>query len=72
MQFLLIVYQKLEPTEIHELEGTEVIKVRDEVVNVLSIKELFRLPSRYTDIKSYYAVIISSYSVKLNQFNSQI
>ena len=56
---------KIEPTEIHELEGTEVIKVRDEVVNVLSIKELFRLPSRYTDIKSYYAVIISSEEKKV-------
>ncbi|TXJ41607.1 chemotaxis protein CheA [Brachyspira pilosicoli] len=56
---------KIEPTEIHELEGTEVIKVRDEVVNVLSIKELFRLPSRYTDIKSYYAVIISSEDKKV-------
>ena len=56
---------KIEPTEIHELEGTEVIKVRDEVVNILSIKELFRLPSRYTDIKSYYAVIISSEDKKV-------
>ena len=56
---------KIEPTEIHELEGTEVIKVRDEVINVLSIKELFRLPSRYTDIKSYYAVIISSEDKKV-------
>lgn len=56
---------KIEPSEIHELEGTEVIKVRDEVVNVLSIKELFRLPSRYTDIKSYYAVIISSEDKKV-------
>ena len=56
---------KIDPTEIHELEGTEVIKVRDEVINVLSIKELFRLPSRYTDIKSYYAVIISSEDKKV-------
>lgn len=56
---------KIEPTEIQELEGTEVIKVRDEVVNVLSIKELFKLPSRYTDIKSYYAVIISSEDKKV-------
>ena len=56
---------KIEPTEIHELEGTEVIKVRDEVINILSIKELFRLPSRYTDIKSYYAVIISSEDKKV-------
>ena len=56
---------KIEPSEIHELEGTEVIKVRDEVVNILSIKELFRLPSRYTDIKSYYAVIISSEDKKV-------
>ncbi|WP_157150771.1 chemotaxis protein CheW [Brachyspira sp. SAP_772] len=56
---------KIEPTDIQELEGTEVIKVRDEVVNILSIKELFRLPSRYTDIKSYYAVIISSEDKKV-------
>ena len=56
---------KIEPTEIHELEGTEVIKVRDEVINILSIKELFKLPSRYTDIKSYYAVIISSEEKKV-------
>ena len=56
---------KIDPAEIQELEGTEVIKVRDEVVNILSIKELFKLPSRYTDIKSYYAVIISSEDKKV-------
>ena len=44
---------KIDVQDIHELEGIEVIKVRDDVINVLSIKELFRLPSRYNNIKSY-------------------
>ncbi|WP_295155754.1 chemotaxis protein CheA [uncultured Brachyspira sp.] len=51
---------KIDVKDIQELEGIEVIKVRDDVINVLSIKELFRLPSRYDNIKSYYAVILSS------------
>ncbi|WP_295162809.1 chemotaxis protein CheA [uncultured Brachyspira sp.] len=56
---------KIDVKDIHELEGIEVIKVREDVINVLSIKELFRLPSRYSDIKSYYAVILSSEGKKV-------
>ena len=56
---------KIDVQDIHELEGIEVIKVRDDVINVLSIKELFRLPSRYNNIKSYYAVILSSEGKKV-------
>ena len=56
---------KIDVKDIQELEGIEVIKVRDDVINVLSIKELFRLPSRYTSIKSYYAVILSSEGKKV-------
>ena len=56
---------KIDIKDIHELEGIEVIKVRDDVINVLSIKELFRLPSRYDNIKSYYAVILSSEGKKV-------
>ncbi|OEJ14777.1 chemotaxis protein CheA [Brachyspira hampsonii] len=56
---------KIDVKDIQELEGIEVIKVRDDVINVLSIKELFRLPSRYSNIKSYYAVILSSEGKKV-------
>lgn len=56
---------KIDIKDIQELEGIEVIKVRDDVINVLSIKELFRLPSRYNNIKSYYAVILSSEGKKV-------
>ncbi|WP_028330829.1 chemotaxis protein CheA [Brachyspira alvinipulli] len=56
---------KIDVKDIQELEGIEVIKVRDDVINVLSIKELFRLPSRYDNIKSYYAVILSSEGKKV-------
>ncbi|MEI0492112.1 chemotaxis protein CheA [Brachyspira intermedia] len=56
---------KIDVKDIQELEGIEVIKVRDDVINVLSIKELFRLPSRYNNIKSYYAVILSSEGKKV-------
>lgn len=51
---------KVDASDIHYLEGTEVINIRDDVINVLSIKELFKLPSRYKDVDSYYAVILSS------------
>ena len=51
---------KVEANDIHELEGTEVINVREDVINVLSIKELFKLPSRYENVEDYYAVILSS------------
>ena len=56
---------KIDVKDIQELEGIEVIKVREDVINVLSIKELFRLPSRYNNIKSYYAVILSSEGKKV-------
>ncbi|PCG20048.1 chemotaxis protein CheA [Brachyspira sp. G79] len=56
---------KIDVQDIQELEGIEVIKVRDDVINVLSVKELFRLPSRYNNIKSYYAVILSSEGKKV-------
>ena len=56
---------KINVEDIKELEGIEVINVRDDVINVLSIKELFRLPSRYENIKSYYAIILSSEGKKV-------
>lgn len=56
---------KINANEIKELEGIEVIKVRDDVINVLSIKELFKLPSRYDNVKSYYAVILTSEDKKV-------
>ncbi|MDA1468389.1 chemotaxis protein CheW [Brachyspira hyodysenteriae] len=36
---------KIDVQDIQELEGIEVIKVRDDVINVLSVRGLFRLPS---------------------------
>lgn len=57
---------KINVSDIQDLEGTEVIKIRDDVINVLSIKELFKLPSRYeNNIKSYYAVILASEEKKV-------
>lgn len=51
---------------IQNLEGTEVIKIREDVINVLSVKELFKLPTRYeSHIKSYYAVILASEDKKV-------
>jgi two-component system chemotaxis sensor kinase CheA len=49
---------KIDKDEIKMLENVFVINVRDELVNVLSIKNLFNLPSQYEDIESYYAVIL--------------
>ena len=52
--------------DIQNLEGTEVIKIREDVINVLSVKELFKLPTRYeSHIKSYYAVILASEEKKV-------
>lgn len=52
--------------DIQNLEGTEVIKIREDVINVLSVKELFKLPTRYeSHIKSYYAVILVSEDKKV-------
>lgn len=52
--------------DIQNLEGTEVIKIREDVINVLSVKELFKLPTRYeSHIKSYYAVILASEDKKV-------
>lgn len=49
---------KIYANEIKMLENVLVINVRDELVNVLSIKDLFNLPSRYKNVESYYAVIL--------------
>lgn len=52
--------------DIQNLEGTEVIKIREDVINVLSVKELFKLPTRYeSHIKSYYAIILASEDKKV-------
>ena len=52
--------------DIQNLEGTEVVKIREDVINVLSVKELFKLPTRYeSHIKSYYAVILASEDKKV-------
>lgn len=57
---------KINIADIQDLEGTEVIKIREDVINVLSVKELFKLPKRYEDnMKSYYAVILSSEDKKV-------
>lgn len=57
---------KIGVEDIQNLEGTEVIKIREDVINVLSVKELFKLPTRYeSHIKSYYAVILSSEDKKV-------
>ncbi|WP_288624441.1 chemotaxis protein CheA [uncultured Brachyspira sp.] len=57
---------KVNASDIQNLEGTEVIKIREDVINVLSVKELFKLPSRYeNNIKSYYAVILASEEKKV-------
>ncbi len=57
---------KINVSDIQDLEGTEVIKIREDVINVLSVKELFKLPSRYkNNIKSYYAVILASEEKKV-------
>lgn len=57
---------KINVSDIQNLEGTEVIKIREDVINVLSVKELFKLPSRYeNNIKSYYAVILASEEKKV-------
>ena len=57
---------KIGVEDIQNLEGTEVIKIREDVINVLSVKELFKLPTRYEcHIKSYYAVILSSEDKKV-------
>lgn len=57
---------KIGVEDIQNLEGTEVIKIREDVINVLSVKELFKLPTRYeSHIKSYYAVILASEDKKV-------
>lgn len=57
---------KIGVEDIQNLEGTEVIKIREDVINVLSVKELFKLPTRYeSHIKSYYAVILTSEDKKV-------
>ena len=57
---------KINVSDIQNLEGTEVIKIREDVINVLSVKELFKLPTRYeNNIKSYYAVILASEEKKV-------
>lgn len=57
---------KIGVEDIQNLEGTEVIKIREDVINVLSVKELFKLPTRYeSHIKSYYAVILASEEKKV-------
>lgn len=56
---------KIDADKILEFEGVEVIKVRDEVITILSIKELFKLPKRYENVKSYYAVILTSEDKKI-------
>lgn len=57
---------KINVSDIQNLEGTEVIKIREDVINVLSVKELFKLPARYeNNIKSYYAVILASEEKKV-------
>ena len=57
---------KINVCDIQNLEGTEVIKIREDVINVLSVKELFKLPARYeNNIKSYYAVILASEEKKV-------
>lgn len=57
---------KIGVEDIQNLEGTEVIKIREDVINVLSVKELFKLPTRYESrIKSYYAVILASEDKKV-------
>ena len=57
---------KIGVDDIQNLEGTEVIKIREDIINVLSVKELFKLPTRYEKhIKSYYAVILSSEDKKV-------
>ena len=57
---------KIGVEDIQNLEGTEVIKIREDVINVLSVKELFKLPTRYeSHIKSYYAVILVSEDKKV-------
>lgn len=57
---------KIGVEDIQNLEGTEIIKIREDVINVLSVKELFKLPTRYeSHIKSYYAVILASEDKKV-------
>ncbi|WP_302367079.1 chemotaxis protein CheA [Brachyspira aalborgi] len=57
---------KIGVEDIQNLEGTEVVKIREDVINVLSVKELFKLPTRYeSHIKSYYAVILASEDKKV-------
>ena len=57
---------KIGVEDIQNLEGTEGIKIREDVINVLSVKELFKLPTRYeSHIKSYYAVILASEDKKV-------
>lgn len=57
---------KIGVEDIQNLEGTEIIKIREDVINVLSVKELFKLPTRYeSHIKSYYAVILASEEKKV-------
>lgn len=57
---------KIGVEDIQNLERTEIIKIREDVINVLSVKELFKLPTRYeSHIKSYYAVILASEDKKV-------
>lgn len=55
---------KVEVSELDVLEGATVIKIRNEIISVISIKELFNLPDRNNN-NSCYVVIISSEEKKI-------
>ena len=56
---------KVEKSDIIVLEGIEVINIKDEVVNIARIKDLFKLPSRYNDVSSFYAVVLMAENKKI-------
>jgi len=61
----IIETMKVEETDIIMLEGIEVLNIKDEVINISRIKDLFNLPSRYNDVKSYYAVVLMTEDKKI-------
>ena len=56
---------KVEKKDIIVLEGVEVINIKDEVVNIARIKDLFNLPNRYNDVSSFYAVVLMAEDKKI-------
>lgn len=55
---------RVENKDIYELEGLQVINIRNEILGVIKLKDIFNLPNKY-ETDAEYAVVISFENTKI-------